>query len=370
MHVLYSFDFGGLETCVANLINHTASDRFSHSLCVFSSKLSALEKIKNKALKTFVIKRNFKHDLSLFFRLAQLLRKEKPDILATYNWGAIEGILAAKGNGVRGVIHSEHGFDMEEVFERKRRRVLARRILTRFCDNVVTVSKALQKWLIENVQVDENKVQYIPNACDPEHFYPGKNPEKRKALGINESDFVIGTVGALKELKDQATLLKAFARVVRFNPHVRLILIGEGSEQEHLENLSEDLGVKDKMLIISNVSDPAPFYRVLDLFVLPSLAENFPMALLEAMSSGLPIIATDVGDIPYMLDGNKGGVIIKPGDINALFDGIKLFLKNPEVAREKGSYVRTRAEDLFSIDQMVNRYESLYTSVANGKIVD
>jgi glycosyltransferase involved in cell wall biosynthesis len=101
----------------------------------------------------------------------------------------------------------------------------------------------------------------------------------------------------------------------------------------------------------------------MDIFALTSISENVPNTLLEAMASGLPIVATDVGDVRYLLDGENGGIIIKPKDIDAIADGIEYFLKNKQAARDKGSFVRERTEELFNLERMVSEYEKLYLDI-------
>ncbi len=359
-HVLYSFEVGGLENMLVNLINAMDCNRFSHSIYVFCNKVQALGKIKSGNASTIVVKRIFPNDPTIIFRLAHAIRKGKPDIVCTYNWSGIDGIIAAKSAGVKTIIHSEHGFNIGEIHRQKKRRILARRFLFKYCDKVITVSKTLERWLTEIVGIEDAKITYIPNACDTNKFFPGKELEKRKKWGIGEDDIVIGTVGSLKELKNQKTLIEAFTQISRTD--LKLLIVGDGPERERLEDLTSSLGAKDKIIFTGIVSDTACFYRAMDIFVLPSLAENAPSALLEAMATGLPIIATDVGDVRYMLDDTKGGIIVRPKDARAITDGINCFLDRPSLAKEKSNFVRKRVKELFDLDRMIKTYEKLYLS--------
>lgn len=363
MHILHSFDVGGLETVIANLINRMDAGMFLHSICVFSKRTGALHLINDRNINVFIINRNFKHDPTVIFRLARLLKAEEPDMARTYNWGAVEGIIAAKLAGIKHIVHSEHGFDIDEILIKKKRRVLVRKILLRFCDKVITVSQVLQRWLVETVGIDANKLAYIPNGCDLNRFYPGRDEKIRNILSVKKNEILIGSVGSLKDLKDHGNLIRTFAAVNRYCPDLKLVLIGDGPKRKDLEALAREQDVSNKVVFTGAVVDTAPFYRAMDIFVLPSLSENAPNVLLEAMASGLPIIATDVGDVRYMLDGEQGGIIVKPKDTEAVARGIGYFVKNISAAREKGNFVRNRAEKMYGMNDMVRAYQSAYLTL-------
>ena len=367
IHILYSFDIGGLETGIVNLVNKMDSNKFSHSICIFSRSIGSLEKIKNKNIKIFIVNRKFRHDPTVIFRLVSLLKRENPDLVRTYNWSGMEGIAAATLVGIKHIIHSEHGFNLEEIFKQKIRRMLTRKVLFNSCDKVIVVSKFLEKWLIEKVGLESNKIIYLPNGCDTKFFFPGRDETKRQQLGIRDNEIIIGTVGSLKELKDQESLAKAFAKLNKSYNNLKLLIIGDGPKRKDLEIFVGDLGLAGRIIFTGNVADTAVFYRAMDIFALTSISENEPNTLLEAMATGLPIVATDVGDVRYMLDGENGGIVVKPKDIYAIADGIEYFLKNKQAARDKGGFVRKRTEELFNLERMVSAYEKLYLDILENK---
>jgi glycosyltransferase involved in cell wall biosynthesis len=303
----------------------------------------------------------FSHDPTLIFRLILLLRKERPDIVRTYNWGSIEGILAARISGIKSIIYSEHGFNLEEIVQQKRRRILIRGWLLRFCDRIIVPAKRIQKWLIDVVGVTEEKIVYIPNGCNTDRFYPGKDEKAREMLGIKNSDIVVGTVGSLNKIKGQDLLMEAFAKAS--NGNMRLVIVGEGPERERLAEVAAGANIGDKVIFTGRIVDPAPLYRAMDIFVLPSLSENAPNSLLEAMSTGLPVIATDVGDVSYILEEGRCGIIVKPNDVSAIAHAIDFYLRNNSDAAEKGAFSRQRALELFNVKKMISAYESLYISL-------
>ncbi|MDD5173491.1 MAG: glycosyltransferase [Candidatus Omnitrophica bacterium] len=367
MHILYSFDIGGLENNIVNLINRMDRGRFSHSICIFSDRMAALQKIEIKDVKVFIVKRKFANDPTLIFRLARLLRNEHPDIVGTYNWGAIEGIPAARLAGVKRVVHSEHGFDLEEIYRKKLRRIFVRRFLLKKCDKIIAVSRLIKRWLMETVKIAEDRIVYVPNGCDLKIFYPGKDMERRRSLGIEDRDIVIGSVGGLKEIKGYDLLIAAFTKIAKERDDLKLLLVGDGPQKERLKKLAEEAGVAEKIIFTGEIIETAPFYRAMDIFVLSSLAENFPIALLEAMATGLPIVATDAGDAGYMLDAGAGGLLVTTKDAAAIAKGVEYLLNDRTEAVKKGGIARKRVEELFSLDRMTGAYESLYLTVSGQR---
>jgi len=366
MHVLYSFGLGGLEGGIASLIDTMDQDRFSHSICVFKDDLASLKKIKSTNIKVYVVKRFFGNDPSLIFRLCAFLKRHRPDIVRTYNWAGVEGIIAARLCGIRAVIHSEHGFDIDEISRKKARRVLARRLVLPRCDRIIAVARSLQRWLIDDVGIKSERVAYIPNGCDVARFYPGKDAGLRRNLGIEDDEAVIGTVGSLTGLKDQKGLLEAFAKVSAGRHKLKLLIVGQGPLRKDLEALAKQLVVRECTVFTGAVAESAPYYRAMDIFVLPSISENMPNALLQAMATALPVIATDVGDVRYMTDGEKGGMLVKPKDVLAIEKGIGYFLDDPAAAKDRGGFARKRVEQGFDIRDTAKKYESLYVSAVGG----
>ena len=363
MHVLYNFGIGGLEKRLAVLLNKMDRDVFSHSVCVFNDNYEAKQYVENEKVRYFTLKKGRGNDLALIFKLRALFAKEKPDIIRTYNWGGVDGIIAACLIGKPVLIHSEHGFNLDEIKIKKRRRIYARKLLLNRADKVIVVGKVSKDWLVNDVRIEKGKVVYIPNGCDLSEFSPQVNDGARTRLGIEKDDFVIGSVGALKGLKDQETLIRAFGEASEGFNNMKLLLVGDGPQRDYLGTLARDLKIEEKVIFAGFMDKVAAAYQCMDIFALPSLSENCPNVILEAMATGLPIIATDVGDIRNMVGGERGGILTGVQDVHATKDAISSFFNNPEIRRKKGEFVRRRAEELFSIETMVEAYEKLFNEV-------
>jgi len=362
MHVVSTFNIGGLEMGIIDVISRLPKEKFSHSFCVFSEDLGAFKRLENQGVALFIIKRFFANDPSTIIRLIFLLRKERPDIVRTYNWGGVEGILAAKLSGINSlIIHSEHGFSISEVKKKKTRRILARRLLLKYCYKVIAVSRVLKEWLVKDVKIPENNIMCIPNGCDTVRFHPGREMLRRTALGIAENDIVIGNVGALKKIKGQDLLLRAFSVLTKKFENLKLLIIGEGPERNYFHCLAVELGVENNVIFLGETVETEVFYRVMDIFILSSLSEAMPHVLLEAMSTSLPIIATDVGDVRSMLGESEAAIMVNPGDVDALTRSVEYFLSNNIVDKKVVSFLRQKVEADFSIDKMVDSYINLYS---------
>lgn len=358
VHVLHSFGVGGLESVLASLIDNADHEKFSHSICVLSDDLAGLARINSGRPEVDKVKRMLRNDPSLVFRLAMFFRKKRPDIIRTYNWGAIEGVIAARIAGVKKIIHSEHGFDRIDMAGVPRRRIFVRSLLSRYCDRVVTPAMSIKGWLTGTVGIEKEKVVYIPNGCDTGRFRPGSDPSLRGRLGFSQGDVVMGTVGRLKAIKGHRVLMEAFFRMAHKN--LKLLVVGDGPLRRELMDIADAKGVRGRVCFTGNIPDTAPYYRAMDAFVLPSLSEQAPNALLEAMASGLPIVASGVGDVNGMLDGGKAGVIVKPHDAVELARSIGALLADRKEASLKGRLARQRACDVFNLKKMVRSYEALY----------
>lgn len=229
-------------------------------------------------------------------RFRSILRELQPDVLVTYNWGAIEWALANALPLARH-IHVEDGFGPEERHVRLRRRSLARRFLLR-SSVVVVPSRKLQRIALEEWGLKPSRVHYIPNGIDCDQLSLLDADCSTEVLTREVP--VIGTVAALRPEKNIERLVRAFSLVVA-SDDCRLIIVGDGPERGHLEALSRELGLSHRVRFRGHTDAPESAYRDFDVFALSSDTEEMPFSVLEAMAAGLPIAATDVGDVAEMV---------------------------------------------------------------------
>jgi glycosyltransferase involved in cell wall biosynthesis len=217
------------------------------------------------------------------------------------------------------------------------------------------------------VGIPERKIIQIINGVDAEKYKPdGNKKEARARIGIPQDVLVIGTVGRLDPVKDQRTLIKAFGLLTRarnkanLSKDLRLLIIGSGSNQRELKTVAHKEGVVDKVFFLGERNDVPELLQVMDVFVLPSIAEGISNTILEAMACGLPVIATTIGGNPEVIDDGKTGLLFKPGDHDRLAHLLARYCDDPFLRNNHGANGRARVEDNFSLSRMVREYDELY----------
>lgn len=279
-----------------------------------------------------------------------VVRTYRPDILVTRNWGSIEWALARAGTGVRHV-HIEDGFGPEEADGQFARRKLARRLLLRR-SVVVVPSQKLQTIARREWGIAPARLRYIPNGIDVERFAALPRPSSASGTAV------IGTVCALRPEKDVGTLIRCFAEVARDTP-CRLVITGDGTERESLQELARAQGVADHVEFTGAVSDTTGIYGTLDVFALTSKTEQMPYTILEAMASRCAIVATDVGDVAAMVSRENGPFIV-PRQEATISTALNRLLQNPSLRADLGEANLRVARERFTEAAMVRNYAELY----------
>jgi glycosyltransferase involved in cell wall biosynthesis len=297
--------------------------------------------------------------------LARMLRGLRPDLLLTYNWGAIEGVLAARLSGVRRVIHAEDGFGPDEVDRQKRRRVLARRVLLRAAARVVCPSRTLVRIATRVWRLPARSVRHIRNGVDATRFSPGRAATAdavRRRLGWTASESVVGTVGHLRGEKNHERLLRAFSTVAATR-RAKLLIVGDGPRRERLGRRVRDLALEDRVVFTGAVSDPVDYYRAMDVFALSSDTEQMPIAVLEAMSVGLPIASTDIGDVGEMVSPVNRPYVVPVGRDDAYVGALTELVDNVGARARLGRANREKVLREYDDGTMIQAYCSLYREV-------
>jgi glycosyltransferase involved in cell wall biosynthesis len=213
------------------------------------------------------------------------------------------------------------------------------------------------------VGVPPDLIHVVQNGIDTTVFRPGaRDSSFRTSLEIPDAALVIGHVARFSPVKNHKLLVEAFAQVARAHADVYLLLVGDGPLRPDIVARVTALGIGDRVRFLGQRSDLPPVYRELDLFVLSSNAEGTSMSILEAMASGLPIVATAVGGTPDLLGHGEGGVLVSPNDAGALATGITRLILDPSLRDDLGRRARERAVARFNEETVLDRYEQLYAS--------
>lgn len=357
VHVFPSFDPGGSQVRTSLLIN-TLLRGFKHTIIAMDGRLGCKSRI-SPSVDVKYISLSLKGRKFALKALKDLLATLKPDFLLTYNWGAIEAIPAGRLVGTRACIHIEDGFGPDEARRFKKRRVWARWIILRLADSLVVPSLTLLRVAKDVWHIPDSLIWHIPNGVATDKFTPKRNMELRRRLGIKDSDCVFGVVAQLRPEKNLSMLIRLFAQALKGRP-AYLMIVGDGPEKERLKRTAEKLSIKNKVIFTGHVEDTAPYYQTMDVFALSSVTEQMPLTLLEAMSSGLPVISTDVGDIKQMVCDENKSFIFSISDEQKYERGLVNLFEKESLRRILGKQNREKVIREYSLSRMIQRYEKLF----------
>jgi sugar transferase (PEP-CTERM/EpsH1 system associated) len=271
--------------------------------------------------------------------------------------------------GVPVRIHGEHGWDINDPDGRSRKFRLARRLYRPFVHQYIALSGQLERYLVESIGVPRERIAQLYNGVDAKRFRP-RGGGRRSIAGspfTSPESWLVGTVGRLSPIKDQVMLARAFVRAFELAPEarrrMRLVIAGEGPLRAEVEEVLRAGGVHDLAWLAGDRNDVPDIMRGLDAFVLPSIAEGISNTILEAMASGLPVVATAVGGNVELLAEGVTGRLVPARDADTMAKALLEDFREPERARERGRRARLDVERRFTLDGMVSAYADLYDAL-------
>lgn len=367
LHVIHHLAMGGMENGVVNIVNAMPVDRYRHAIACIEDYSAFRERIRRPDVEVIALHRSQIGVRRLRWALYRLCRRLRPSILHSRNTSGLDALLPAMLAGVKHRVHGEHGWDVDDLRGEAFKPALLRRLHSPLVSRYITVSGDLARYLRERVGVSASRISHICNGVDTQRFAPDDTPLRRAVLPdpiVDDDMFVVGTVGRLQAVKDQALLLRAFAAALARKPELRrrlrLAVVGDGPLRETLQSLAASLNIENLVWMPGALNDVPAVLRALDLFVLPSLNEGISNTILEALASGLPVIATGVGGSPELVEPAVTGELFAPGDVQALTDIIVKYAENPALCREQRGAARASALRRFALHVMVQRYQAVY----------
>jgi sugar transferase (PEP-CTERM/EpsH1 system associated) len=374
VHVVYRFDTGGLENGVANLINHMPPQAYRHAVVAITEVVPGFAaRIRREGVRFASLHKAAGHGAKAWPGLLRVLRELQPAIVHTRNLAALEMQPVAWWAGVRGRVHGEHGRDVEDLDGSSRKHQWIRRAFQPFVHRTIALSKDLQSYLEQRVGLDRSRVAQIYNGVDTRRFCPADGG-LRVALDASPfndpSLWVVGAVGRMQTVKDQPLLARAFVEALRNDPdgtrHWRLVMVGEGPLRAESETIVTAAGLGERTWFAGERADVPNVMRSLSCFVLPSLAEGISNTILEAMASGLPVVATRVGGNAELVQHGVTGLIVPPADPQAMAAALRQAASEAALANW-GRAGRAEVERRFSLDSMVAAYQGVYDDVLRGR---
>lgn len=370
VHVVYRFAVGGLENGVVNLINRLPPGSWRHAIVSLTDVDEEFAtRIVRDDVRQIALRKPAGHAWRLYPRIASILRELAPAIVHTRNLAALEAVVPAWASGVPVRVHGEHGRDVHDLDGTSRRYQWVRRAFRPFVSKYVALSPDLERYLCERVGVPASKVTQIYNGVDTTRFMPasgGRRPIEGSPFR-DARHWLVGTVGRMEAVKDQANLARAFVRALRLHPaardRMRLVLVGDGSERSRVEAILDEGDARDLAWFAGERADVVPMLQGLDCFVLPSLAEGVSNTILEAMACGVPVVATRVGANGELVEAGVTGSLVPAADSDALAGAIVAYFADPALAGRHGAAARLRATGRFSLERMVERYDTFYAGL-------
>lgn len=365
LHLHSSFNLGGQESRTVRLMNHFGDQAEHTVLSAVDDAFGAADAIDRR------VKVQFPKDaapslkgmpaIGRYRRLAQYMKKFH--LVLSYNWGAMDGVMAhtlfTRSMNLPPLIHHEDGFNHDEIDGLKKRRNWFRTIALQRSNALVVPSKTLEHIARTIWHQPLDKICRFPNGIDTEHF--NRRPQRGAFPGFKKRDgeIVVGTIAGLRTVKNLPRLVRAVAAA---GPNVRLAIAGDGPERGTIMAEAERLGIADRVMMPGFLRDPARYIRLFDIFALSSDSEQYPISLVEAMTSAIPVVSTDVGDVRNIVARDNLPFIVPRADETALAQAIKELASNGELREKLGTANRALACSQYDEATMFARYRQLYGS--------
>lgn len=359
LYVIWSLQTGGAERVVADLARGLDRTRFRPMVCCLNFKGRLAEELEADGIPVFALDKKPKLDPGVLFKLARLMRREKVDVVHTHLWtSSFWGRLAASIAGVPVVVVTEHNLDLW----RRAPHFLSDRLLGRWTDAWIFVSREVDAFYRARLPGREAAFHTVHNGVDLASLRsaPGLPLRVKEKMGLPPGKRVVGVVGRLEARKGHRFFLEAMRTVLAAEPDTVGIVIGEGKEGPALAVQHESLGLGDGVRLVGYWASVAEALSVIDVFVLPSLMEGHPIALLEAMAAGKPVVATSVGGNGEAVADGVTGLLVAPGDAAALAAATLSLLRDPERAARMGQAGQAAVRERFSLEAAVRANEQIY----------
>ena len=368
LHAFSTFELGGPQSRFLRLFD-ALGDGYRHVVAAMDNCFDAAERIRgDPRLELLRLPVRKGRGLGNVGMLRDRIAQVAPDVLMSYNWGASEWMFANARLRVP-QLHVEEGFGPEETVRRLPRRSIARALAVRASGaTLVTVSQTLATIARREWHVPARRLVVVPNGVDTARFRPVPRPGA-SPLARHPGEIVVGTVAGLRGEKRIDRLVDAVAIARGQGADLRLVVAGDGPERAALQQRAADAGLAGHCEWLGLVADPQPFYAGLDVFALSSDTEQMPLALLEAMAGGLPVAATDVGDVRLMLAvgeapaGGAPGLVVERS-APALAAALARLATDAALRAATGAHNRRIAVERFDAHGMVDSWRRLLDQAA------
>ncbi len=372
--VVPDLQVGGAERQVVDLVNHLDHDRFDATLFTFG-KTNDLAKYL-RGVRQVTVPREFKFDARPILALARLIRKERVELVhctLEVSLFVAMAAVALSGRKVR-VVQALHTTEASGQREELANRLLHSNVM-RACDRIITVCEGQRAYWAKKYPFLAPKMTTIYNGTELEKYRDDVLADRKAALrhelGIEEGDVVMGMLAAIRPEKNHAGVLAAAARVVEEHPNLKLLFVGgavPGTEdlEARLRRQTSSLGLDQHVRWLGMVADPKPVVSLFDASIqFSQTVETFPLALLESLAMGKPVVASRIGGVPEIVEDGKNGLLVPVGDVTAFASALSRICSDPELLRDLSAEARPSVDPRFSVTEMAHRTEEVMMATLN-----
>lgn len=355
VHFIYQFSTGGLENGLVNIINHLSPSEFRHIVVCLTTQTEFSNRLKGRNVEVIALDLKPGPLYRYYGRIWKLLKRLRADIVHTRNLTSIELQLLAFLARVPYRIHSEHGRGLADLKGDNFKHQFLRKMMSPFIHQYVSLSKEIKQYLIQKVAINSKKVKQIYNGVNLDFF-----SSVNSAVKGNHDKIRIITVGRMEAVKDPLTSLEAIVGLIPTFPNIEFIVVGSGSMIPVIEAAAQKCGIRNQVICLGEREDINSLLTSSDIFVQSSLVEGVSNTILEAMASGLPVVATDVGGNSELVEERVTGLLVPPRDVTQLRQALQYYCEDADRRREHGVNGRLRVERHFSLKKMIEQYDKLY----------
>jgi sugar transferase (PEP-CTERM/EpsH1 system associated) len=366
LHVVHRFDTGGLENGVVNLINHMPADAYRHAVLALTEVTDFRLRVLRNDVDFIALGKPPGHTLWQYPKLYPLIRRLRPQIVHSRNLAALEVLPVAWAAGVPVRIHGEHGRDLHDKDGNNALYQRVRRFYKPVVHHYTALSCELRNYLVEKVRIASDRVTQVYNGVDCTRFHPAQQGTVRIAGCPFDpaQHWIAGFVGRMQPVKNPVFLAQAFAQAIASAPglrsRLRLVMVGAGPLRAQVLALLQAQGLEGLAWLPGDRTDVAEILRGLHALVVPSLSEGISNVILEAMATGLPVLATDVGGNADLVVPGLTGLLVAATDLQGMARGLVQLANDPQGAARLGQAGRARVEAKFSLRAMVAAYQAVY----------
>ena len=351
LQVIPYFCFGGAETMCENLTY--AQIKLGHSVTVvslYNEQTPISRRMEEAGIRILYLDKKLGLDVSMVPKLVKILGREKPDVVHTHLDVIKYAVAAARLSGIRRCVHTVHNVAEKEAEGRVQK--LINTVYFRLGWSLpVALSPEVQRTIVSFYGMKEEKVPVIYNGVDLSRCLPKTGYELSKPVQLLH-------IGRFNYQKNHRGLLDAFSLILQKHPNCCLNLLGDGELQQEVEAYARELGIREKVIFHGSQTDVYPYLHDADIFLLPSKFEGMPMTIIEAMGTGLPVVASAVGGVPDMLRNGESGMLVSQ-EPRSVADAVLQLLQQEDLRKALGENAR-KDSNQFSAEHMAEAYCNVY----------